>query len=1152
MRRILVIGIGSIGGKVVESFLHKSRNDEDKIVDLCIDTDLAALNELEGTTNIPFVDAESLGNVVLKLNEKKISPYYSFLNKTDKPSVVDILSMNKSANGWREKALLAFENFLYDEDNKESFFAAIDKVMQDYDGAEGVEIYTATSIFGGTGSGLFLPIIFYVKKYLTEKYSAKINSQAVLVCPRVFDDFLTGEQKTKAYANAYSSLRELNAINAVTDDSSEEIKNSCHFVLGGKEDEYIGLLFDSDDAKYRTKEYRPFDKIYLFDKIPGITSVNEHLKLLNNLFYNVYCGVSASERQEKASVYNALSATEIKYPVDSLTEFLANKVVYDSIDGECLNIRRRISKRIISGFGKTIINNFDGGITDVFANNFMLEIDDNKFDIKENDYVLGRSVSNDLKFFDVYQLTNDVVLDCLGVIKNTLLSGVIVNIDDIIERNKYFKIKANNGLTLSRIKGKRREKIQNKIISIYDYIKSLKSEAIKKYFQVEESLCEIPFNGDVEKNPILNLIKDEFGFLHPSIALTRLTIFKTLVEWNFVNGKKRIDKRAEDFYEEYSKYVKSDLMDVDGKTSLYFEYNLSELLEASGYNLDFKNKNDKEIIKIKRTHQKKNAYILDNLLYKKNEMRLYFKSLYAKVIDDLTKRALIKVIDGVDSLIASYLRILDGLEYNLNFEKRELIASENACNKNNSIEYNVGSDEENRERLYKKYIKLIDGDKLRIRDGKFGESVFLEISKTQADNGLQSVGNKGVEIVEKAILDVIEEIKDSSLFEDITSRCTFEYMAYDKYGLIDANKFYSNLKMMLNGCNTPLVLDKALTYKHDGGICKDSKILISRKNHEFLLNNAKTLGLNASHPNDILKELVVNLGCYDRSFDVSDNLSSGIIYIVNEYTNFKLSSVFGISEVGETPIYYDYYKKALKNCKEHNTPMWSVGIFGGRVADCELNYISELKQKEYLQKYGKAVLYAFMHGNLTVCKNDEDEEGCFYFSDEDSFTQIKYGGKHVLQSESYKIVKYLKSKENSVERFSVAFDKMVEDACLELPSITADTVSVNNLVESIKKSKLIKALLNGVYSKRLKLDLGGKLGLIDFINDIIVAKDKESVDNAEYVVRAGFETIKKLCEFRTLPNNEDAYKVVTKQIFNLFAVTGNKKEDCKKLVKKYF
>ena len=277
-RNILLIGIGETGCAVAEKF---SRNTSGiHSVSFAVDTDKSVFTEAGTAVAVPMTNGASLETVVETIGADNIKEWFPCDWNKDGSSFLKGLMMDKGANLWRTKALLSFASFLGNEGAVASLEEKVKAFVEECGYPCDIEIYTVASLVGGTGGGLFLPLTYYFKNLVKKAGGEVINVSAMLTCPDVYENGFTREQVIKGNSNAYAALRELHAIDLISMGYKRECEIGKHspteLFVKLKGENFEETVFDSDSHMFANPEAAPFDKVYLFEKIVGLQTVEEH------------------------------------------------------------------------------------------------------------------------------------------------------------------------------------------------------------------------------------------------------------------------------------------------------------------------------------------------------------------------------------------------------------------------------------------------------------------------------------------------------------------------------------------------------------------------------------------------------------------------------------------------------------------------------------------------------------------------------------------------------------------------------------------------------------------------------------------------------------------------------------------------------------
>lgn len=122
---------------------------------------------------------------------------------------------------------------------------------------QALRIIIVSSLAGGTGSGLILPVALYIRNYLATRFRQSANiARGFFLLPEIFDMVIPGQaERNNLRSNAYATLRELDAF-LMKGDST----------LDSKYQESIRMEFPRVGSE-GFEEYliRPFDFCFLYD-----------------------------------------------------------------------------------------------------------------------------------------------------------------------------------------------------------------------------------------------------------------------------------------------------------------------------------------------------------------------------------------------------------------------------------------------------------------------------------------------------------------------------------------------------------------------------------------------------------------------------------------------------------------------------------------------------------------------------------------------------------------------------------------------------------------------------------------------------------------------------------------------------------------------
>ncbi len=292
----LIIGLGGIGSNIAYR-IHKKMKSTNIVSTFCIDTDLYPRfqNKDSSITQINISNYDcTISDYINHFSPSEIEWFPSnqlLINK----------SMAEGSGSIRSLARLLYENainknkfkLLLDEASNIAKTCAINKTR--------MRVSIITSLCGGTGSGIFLQIAALVRNYINKLFpSLNIKIHGEFIMPGYFKFISSHAEMNNLEANAYASLKELNAINESFFANAPPIK--------------LKYTVDTDSTYFSCL---PFDYCFLYgcmnsndlDEEIICNSVYERLfgpasNIINEKFVN---NLRYSTRKNSANIYGLFS-----------------------------------------------------------------------------------------------------------------------------------------------------------------------------------------------------------------------------------------------------------------------------------------------------------------------------------------------------------------------------------------------------------------------------------------------------------------------------------------------------------------------------------------------------------------------------------------------------------------------------------------------------------------------------------------------------------------------------------------------------------------------------------------------------------------------------------------------------------------------------
>ncbi len=337
----LIVGLGGKGSDVA---LRVSRmvSDEQRqrIAFAVFDTDVNELRVIKEKN--PFV------HTIQTSTKLSVGQYLSIddhARETWFPinAILNSKTLTEGAGQVRAVSRLAFETAVK-AGKMEELHAAIESLYQLEGGGyqQALRVIIVSSLAGGTGSGLILPVALYIKNYLATRFNQSANiTRGFFLLPEVFYGVITGQaERNNLKSNAYATLREIDAF-LMKGDATLPSK-----YLDSVKVDFPGVASD----EYEEYNIRPFDFCFLFDaqNIDGnkLATFEDYLDHAANCIYAQSIGPmnkrsNSSEdntirklAQERGrNRYAGAGTSLLTYPTDTVKRYLALNWAKESTSG---------------------------------------------------------------------------------------------------------------------------------------------------------------------------------------------------------------------------------------------------------------------------------------------------------------------------------------------------------------------------------------------------------------------------------------------------------------------------------------------------------------------------------------------------------------------------------------------------------------------------------------------------------------------------------------------------------------------------------------------------------------------------------------------------------------------------------------------------
>lgn len=329
----ILIGLGGTGCKIVERVAQMVTPEERRNIAFAVfDTDI---NDLKGIQERnPFI------KTIQTSTKQTVGEY---LNKDTHArdewfpvnAILNGKTLTEGAGQVRSISRLALETVIR-AGKMEPLHEAIQslyKVEEDKP-EQALRVVITSSLAGGTGSGLILPVAMYVRNYLATRFRQSANiTRGFFILPEVFHEVIVGQtERNNLSANAYATLRELDAFLMKGDDT-----------LHPRYRNTVKIDFPRTASEgYEEYSVRPYDFCFLFDAQNAegrkLNSFDQYLDHAANCIYSQSIGPmnkrsNSSEdntirklaKERGRNRYAGAGVSMIIYPFEDIKKFIALK-----------------------------------------------------------------------------------------------------------------------------------------------------------------------------------------------------------------------------------------------------------------------------------------------------------------------------------------------------------------------------------------------------------------------------------------------------------------------------------------------------------------------------------------------------------------------------------------------------------------------------------------------------------------------------------------------------------------------------------------------------------------------------------------------------------------------------------------------------------
>ena len=552
----LLIGLGGTGCRIVERVSRLATPEQrDSIAYAVFDTDV---NDLRGIKERnPFIHTiqtstkQTVGEYISK--DIHASSKWFPMNK-----ILNRKTMTEGAGQVRAVSRLAFEAAMR-AGMLEPLHEAIQslfKVEEDKPD-QSVRVIIVSSLAGGTGSGLILPVGLYVRQYLDNHFHKSSSIfRGFFILPEVFYNVISSmSERNNLKANAYATLRELDAFLMKGDGT-----------LPDKYKRTVELEMPSGaGGAYEDYSKSPYDYCFLFDAQNAeggkLNSFNQYLDHAANCIYSQSIGpmnkrsnssedntIRALARERGRNRYAGAGASMLIYPVNDIKKFIALKWTSECVSNQWLVIDKVYKEICIENASKRQ-KGINAPNPEPF-NFYMQQIDN----LKEHDDPFAKAIYNSCIRFKPDGVTKDYALwdRYVGVIADKTIKDIHSVTDTIADSKK----KANQ--SLSKLNNSNRwEDYVATYTALQTYKQQYDNNAAEMLSSIAYNMFTAPKDGKIDLSKEFTLehfmVDGDGHFLHPNAIrfnLTHILDYMKQARLQYEAEKTRIKSKFDRFEDE--------------------------------------------------------------------------------------------------------------------------------------------------------------------------------------------------------------------------------------------------------------------------------------------------------------------------------------------------------------------------------------------------------------------------------------------------------------------------------------------------------------------------------------------------------------------------------------------------------------------------
>lgn len=1124
MDKIFVLGIGGSASFIVNQFININKNKEN-IVPLILDTDLASLDKYDVDYKIELTKNEVIYETVKRVGIDNIKSWFETNPNQPNTNFMKRVDMHKGCHLWRQQSLLAFEDFIRGPKNA-IFFETIDKMFEEYEEGQVNQFYIISSICGGTGSGLLLPLSMYIKQYINEKYRIDIKFNALLTCPDIYINELVADNKTKCYANAYATMQEIDNIDKVTKGYNDNIESKS-FNIDIKLEYFNKMLFDSNDKNYQKRENFPFENIYLIDKLPTIDSITTHELYIVNVLKNLITNYK-TQNEVSDIVYQSLFVKKVIYPYQHTLKYVVSQKALDDIKNEWLYFYNFVEEQVklSSEDNNKLYNNSS---STVFLN-ILDQIDGNS---NLDECILNR-YSNLEEYEKIIKYDNKY--------EKKYVEKIAIEIEDVIlnycynfdseELEEQIKEQINiTPLSFFDTKSKKDQKKEVILKEVRNFIIELKKYYYKKLKNIEEDQ-----NKFIEQN-LITLIKkvvvdEQNTYVHPMIAYIRLNrLYKNIN--GLLTSQKLLD--IKNLYE-YNEIILPDII-----------FDIEEDPEAKKKRIEAKEQPNSYIAagrsRFARLLQN-DAKHLKSLEEEYESIKMDFKMIIQNLKEQIALYYNVVTLNVLNVLLNNYYQVFKKTKKVYEDLEDEVKVIKLLGSSDSSILKNLKSQEKYKTSAYEAYKKAND----KYYDNISGYCVFEKVFECSFTNkGV--INSTSIHHIYDSIVSTLQcEVLENKEIKKLVNKNILEILINDD--LFDESEFdFTELRKKMspltNGTITPLNI-----YVPKGDDTQSPVIIksisLSNEIKDYIILNKDKLNQEFENVEDIVNTFFYMMGNTNSNIIVDKTLSDKEFVLTEHITNMRLNWFKKLDELCADYSYFKYYDKIIKEDKILLSELWNPHIYSLLNNDTSLIYLNPDKQIEFEESTFKALLCLLLKNQIyTDIIKEDDYKPVYYIMIDGKPIIPQINNKPIYEENFDDLLKYLKSNKNLISEMAHQFDEFINKEKSLYNLDKKHKINEDFVMKKIEKNQLFKLMI-----EKIKFSKGTDNKKLIHILYEIYEKNKSNKDPIlmiQYIIKILNDIINNYLEELEL-DVEKIKKGLYKQIINSDFDYIKEKDKSKKII----